>query len=201
MQSRYFTSKKRSNPCASKLFNSLATPLDNICPICLDKCSDITNIDGCTHKFCFTCIVSWTKITPKCPLCKTEILKCSTIDCLPSRLFVPDVQPLSDEESEDENEVSTSISGYETDEGFVVDDECLEYDELEDETESNKILDRADEILLPQKRRKLHDLVTETRGTSTLLQSSYSYSSISNSNNTGFLMDIDSLLKSYELKE
>jgi hypothetical protein len=205
MQSKYFSSKKRSNPNESKVINPSSVPVDNICPICLDCCSDITTIDGCKHLFCFTCITSWAKITNKCPLCKTQILKCATINCLPSKTFEPDLQPQNDEEingdqshAEDEYEDSISTSGYESDDGFIVDDWNLEHDELEDETENDRILDEADRTLLPRKRRKIYDSVREREGSSSD-DHSYSYSSTNSSSNSGLTEDINSFLKSCEL--
>lgn len=211
MQSKYFSSKKRSNPDKSELVD-LAAPLDNICPICLDCCSDITTIDGCKHLFCFSCITSWAKITNKCPLCKIQILKCATIKmakCLPLKTFIPDLKQQKDEEdigdqsnAEEEYEDALSISGYESDDGFIVNDWYLEHDELEDETESDRILDMADRTLLPRKRRKIHHSVTEREGNSSV-DHGYLYSSVksASSSNSGLIIDIDSFLKSCEMKE
>ncbi|CAI8603402.1 unnamed protein product [Vicia faba] len=55
---------------------------DSICPICLGPLTQDSYLDHCLHKFCFNCILRWTKVvsskhqTPpssvKCPLCKTD---------------------------------------------------------------------------------------------------------------------------------
>ncbi|XP_027366720.1 uncharacterized protein LOC113872992 isoform X1 [Abrus precatorius] len=52
------------------------------CPICLGSLLQISYLDKCLHKFCFNCILRWTKVVAakhrsapssvKCPLCKTE---------------------------------------------------------------------------------------------------------------------------------
>ncbi|KAK9161247.1 hypothetical protein Syun_007588 [Stephania yunnanensis] len=52
------------------------------CPICLGPFRDDAYLDRCFHKFCYSCIVSWSKfvanqhsqrqLSLKCPLCKTD---------------------------------------------------------------------------------------------------------------------------------
>ena len=43
------------------------------CSICYCTCNEITGRPSdCSHRFCFTCIEEWTKITNACPLCKVE---------------------------------------------------------------------------------------------------------------------------------
>ncbi|TKY52204.1 E3 ubiquitin-protein ligase Topors [Spatholobus suberectus] len=52
------------------------------CPICLGPFVQLCYLDKCFHKFCFNCILRWTKVVAgkhpcppssvKCPLCKTE---------------------------------------------------------------------------------------------------------------------------------
>ncbi|KAK4595955.1 hypothetical protein RGQ29_014159 [Quercus rubra] len=54
----------------------------NPCPICLGPILQDSYLDKCFHKFCYNCIVQWTKVVArkhsspptsvKCPLCKTE---------------------------------------------------------------------------------------------------------------------------------
>ncbi|KAM6939965.1 topoisomerase I binding, arginine/serine-rich a [Xenentodon cancila] len=43
---------------------------DSKCPICLDIFHNISYLDRCLHKFCFRCILEWSKNKPECPLCK-----------------------------------------------------------------------------------------------------------------------------------
>lgn len=54
----------------------------NPCPICLGVIVEDSYLDQCFHKFCYNCIVHWTKVVGskhscppsslKCPLCKSE---------------------------------------------------------------------------------------------------------------------------------
>ncbi|OAY42258.1 uncharacterized protein LOC110622256 [Manihot esculenta] len=54
----------------------------NPCPICLGPFLQESYLDSCFHKFCYNCILQWTKVVAgkhsrspsslKCPLCKTE---------------------------------------------------------------------------------------------------------------------------------
>ncbi|XP_012089085.2 uncharacterized protein LOC105647563 [Jatropha curcas] len=56
----------------------------NPCPICLGPFIQESYLDSCFHKFCYNCILRWTKVVAgkhsrapssvKCPLCKTENL-------------------------------------------------------------------------------------------------------------------------------
>ena len=41
------------------------------CPICYENCPSET-VD-CKHKFCSTCLDTWTKINSTCPLCRAPI--------------------------------------------------------------------------------------------------------------------------------
>ena len=43
----------------------------DLCPICYDK-SASESVD-CKHKFCSTCLDTWTKINSTCPLCRAPI--------------------------------------------------------------------------------------------------------------------------------
>ncbi|CAN0472612.1 unnamed protein product, partial [Ectocarpus sp. 8 AP-2014] len=29
-------------------------------------------LDACSHRYCYTCILEWSKITNKCPQCKAR---------------------------------------------------------------------------------------------------------------------------------
>ena len=40
------------------------------CPICLGRLANRSYTDTCFHKFCFVCLVEWSKVKPVCPLCK-----------------------------------------------------------------------------------------------------------------------------------
>ncbi|KAG6679193.1 hypothetical protein I3842_14G118500 [Carya illinoinensis] len=62
--------------------NSCSTGDLNLCPICLGPIFQDSYLDKCFHKFCYTCIVQWTKVVAgklsrplpsvKCPLCKVQ---------------------------------------------------------------------------------------------------------------------------------
>lgn len=41
------------------------------CPICYDK--EASETVDCNHKFCSTCLDTWTKINSTCPLCRAHI--------------------------------------------------------------------------------------------------------------------------------
>lgn len=46
------------------------------CAICLsDRFNIPSTLDCCVHKFCFTCIETWTHTASTCPVCKREISK------------------------------------------------------------------------------------------------------------------------------
>ena len=42
------------------------------CTICLGPFENMSTTGICSHKFCFTCLLEWTKIRHACPLCKIE---------------------------------------------------------------------------------------------------------------------------------
>ena len=39
------------------------------CAICLGTVEKAGKIDSCIHEFCFECILKWSKVTNKCPIC------------------------------------------------------------------------------------------------------------------------------------
>ncbi|MEE6459013.1 hypothetical protein FKM82_000502 [Ascaphus truei] len=43
---------------------------DSKCPICLDRFDNMSHLDRCLHRFCFSCIQEWAKNKAECPLCK-----------------------------------------------------------------------------------------------------------------------------------
>jgi hypothetical protein len=65
---------------------STATTEQQNCGICLEVIkTEIGEMDGCSHPFCFTCIYEWSKVTNlygitivltnnsiRCPFCKKE---------------------------------------------------------------------------------------------------------------------------------
>ncbi|XP_070791607.1 E3 ubiquitin-protein ligase Topors [Pituophis catenifer annectens] len=43
---------------------------DSKCPICLDMFENVAYLDRCWHRFCFRCVLEWSKNKAECPLCK-----------------------------------------------------------------------------------------------------------------------------------
>ncbi|KAK9408093.1 E3 ubiquitin-protein ligase Topors [Crotalus adamanteus] len=43
---------------------------DSKCPICLDLFENVAYLDRCWHRFCFRCVLEWSKNKAECPLCK-----------------------------------------------------------------------------------------------------------------------------------
>ncbi|KYQ89607.1 RING zinc finger-containing protein [Tieghemostelium lacteum] len=41
------------------------------CAICLEKIDNLTFLDVCFHYYCYICILQWSELNPKCPLCKS----------------------------------------------------------------------------------------------------------------------------------
>ncbi|CAH0592680.1 unnamed protein product [Chrysodeixis includens] len=55
-----------SSPCPDRTTGS---PPPN-CAICLGTCKNKSFTDSCLHQFCFTCLLTWSKVKAECPLCK-----------------------------------------------------------------------------------------------------------------------------------
>lgn len=130
------------------------SPSLEVCSICLCCQENAAKTDGCAHEFCWACICIWAKISVKCPLCKSEFRIVRSLG--QPALFQEFEAPLCDSESEDdygdeeeeedegeegnregidivapvavEEAVDGSDDGYEFD-GFVVDDDEIEYEE------------------------------------------------------------------------
>ena len=45
---------------------------ENKCAICLGPFENMSYTNSCSHKFCFTCIIEWSKVRHSCPLCKAR---------------------------------------------------------------------------------------------------------------------------------
>ena len=61
-------------PSPPQHVESMATDLDNRCPICLDSWEEASYVMPCLHQFCYACIVRWAESKPECPLCKRRIV-------------------------------------------------------------------------------------------------------------------------------
>ncbi|XP_026739061.1 E3 ubiquitin-protein ligase Topors isoform X2 [Trichoplusia ni] len=55
-----------SSPCPDRATGS---PPPN-CAICLGTCKNKSFTDSCLHQFCFSCLLTWSKVKAECPLCK-----------------------------------------------------------------------------------------------------------------------------------
>ncbi|GAB0205328.1 hypothetical protein GRJ2_002998400 [Grus japonensis] len=53
---------------------SMATELEDRCPICLDSWEEASFVVPCFHRFCYPGILRWAESKPECPLCKRGIL-------------------------------------------------------------------------------------------------------------------------------
>ncbi|XP_060093157.1 E3 ubiquitin-protein ligase Topors [Heteronotia binoei] len=55
-----------------KLHQAMATDSspDSKCPICLDRFENVAYLNRCYHRFCFRCVLEWSKNKAECPLCK-----------------------------------------------------------------------------------------------------------------------------------
>lgn len=42
------------------------------CAICLGALQNVAHTDTCMHKFCFVCLLEWSKVRAVCPLCKSK---------------------------------------------------------------------------------------------------------------------------------
>ena len=45
---------------------------DTKCAICLGNLENMSYTNACFHKFCFVCLLEWSKVKPECPLCKSK---------------------------------------------------------------------------------------------------------------------------------
>ena len=44
--------------------------MDNNCSICLLKMGNVASLQNCSHSFCVECILSWSRISNSCPICR-----------------------------------------------------------------------------------------------------------------------------------
>ena len=45
---------------------------DPKCAICLGKLENMSYTNACFHKYCFVCLLEWSKVKAECPLCKSR---------------------------------------------------------------------------------------------------------------------------------
>ncbi|KAG9411005.1 hypothetical protein AC1031_016660 [Aphanomyces cochlioides] len=100
------------------------------CVICLEGKKDQSLID-CSHAFCHACIVEWAKFSSSCPLCKSQFQVIWNVATKMSTSVSP-VQRLKTTEDTFEFEPSDHTYGYDTNDGFVVPDDFVEFDDSTD---------------------------------------------------------------------
>jgi hypothetical protein len=101
------------------------------CGICLDPVPEASDkfcsLDACCHKFCFGCILDWSKISTRCPLCKVHF---STITQAGADGTVTKCLKVSRKELK----IDEGLPDYYSDESdsFVVDDDDVMFSSSED---------------------------------------------------------------------
>ena len=55
-----------------KLGNDRSSSPGPSCAICLGALQNVAHTDTCMHKFCFVCLLEWSKVRAVCPLCKSK---------------------------------------------------------------------------------------------------------------------------------
>merc|ERR1712001_468099 len=45
---------------------------DPKCAICLGNLENMSYTNACFHKYCFVCLLEWSKVKAECPLCKSK---------------------------------------------------------------------------------------------------------------------------------
>ena len=64
---------KKGSKRRSKSLDGRSSPdSEATCPICLGDIDNKSMTDTCLHKFCFTCLLEWSKVRAVCPLCKGQ---------------------------------------------------------------------------------------------------------------------------------
>jgi hypothetical protein len=106
-----------------------------LCPICLDSSSSVSQsqINCCRHQFCYDCIKPWSDLNPTCPICKSCILYIISSSGVQHPVKPKAIDKSDEEDNDNDNSTEeemhdeTDPDGYEYD-GFVVDDDFLEYE-------------------------------------------------------------------------
>lgn len=95
------TGRKKKQKRSRSLDGRSSPDPEHTCPICLSDIDNKSMTDTCLHKFCFTCLLEWSKVRAVCPLCKgkfTAILHNVISDTEYSKYELP--PPLQSAESE-----------------------------------------------------------------------------------------------------
>ena len=79
--------------------------LDTECIICCCVIKELANPDGCDHNFCKTCLIEWSQISGKCPMCKNEYNNIFIYDDgVKKQISVNEIRKKFKKEKNDENE-------------------------------------------------------------------------------------------------
>eukprot|EP00029_Vermamoeba_vermiformis_P013532 TRINITY_DN8453_c0_g1_i1.p1 TRINITY_DN8453_c0_g1~~TRINITY_DN8453_c0_g1_i1.p1 ORF type:complete len:472 (+),score=47.99 TRINITY_DN8453_c0_g1_i1:46-1461(+) len=95
------------------------------CGICLDPVPETSDkfcsLDTCCHKYCYGCILDWSKISTRCPLCKVHFSAITQAGA--------DGQTKCLKVTRKELKIDEGLPDYNSDESdsFVVDDDDVEY--------------------------------------------------------------------------
>ena len=82
-----------------------------ICPICICETNIINaKINSCGHIFCFDCLFEWSKITNKCPLCKSEF---NYIKKMSGKNFLQKIKIKKKEQIIEEEEIDEELANAE----------------------------------------------------------------------------------------
>uniref|UniRef100_A0A914VXN1 RING-type E3 ubiquitin transferase n=1 Tax=Plectus sambesii TaxID=2011161 RepID=A0A914VXN1_9BILA len=69
------TSEANQKNSTDEFSRTRSPPSKEKCPICLGVPVDESKTEACQHRFCFVCLVEWSKIKTQCPMCKTPFKK------------------------------------------------------------------------------------------------------------------------------
>lgn len=82
------STSKRSAAAASPKGTASTVPDPAECTICLDSVKIAGGLDACPHIFCFDCILQWSKVTNKCPVCNQNF----------KQIIEKNINPIQEEE-------------------------------------------------------------------------------------------------------
>ena len=135
----------------------------SVCGICLQSFHEVdpdtfqvASLDSCNHRFCLKCIKCWAKIKTSCPTCRTafKYVDSSTGKRFECKAQVPTPSASESEPEESFSDFDSDILGvtensdqYLSDDGFVVNDNVIQYDTdyeadvLQDDECSEELID------------------------------------------------------------
>jgi len=114
------------------------------CTICHEVSGACSVLDGCSHRvMCYECAVRWSFRNPTCPLCRKRFTTIASADA--QRIHIVGGGELASGSSESES-ADTDIHvarpeelGYESDDGFVVADDEIEYSVAGSDSEESPV--------------------------------------------------------------